>query len=120
MWTSLQHAIARFRALFTAFADDSELDQELDSHVTMLTDDNIRRGMTPDGARRAALLVVGSRESTKEQHRQARGLPFLETLVQDLRYTGRTLRRDSAFAIFAILIVGFGIGASCTIFSVVN
>jgi len=120
MWTPLQHALARFRALFTVTTLDSELEQELDAHVAMLTDDNIRRGMTPEEARRNALLSVGSRASTKELHREVRGLPFLETLAQDLRYTVRTLRRDSAFAVFAILIVGLGIGASCTIFSVVN
>jgi predicted permease len=76
--------------------------------------------MTEEEALRNAFLQVGSREATKELHREVRGLPFLETLAQDLRYTVRTLRRDSSFAIFAILIVGLGIGASCTIFSVVN
>lgn len=120
MWTPLQHAIARIRAFFTVSALDCEFDRELDSHVAMLIDENIRGGMAPDEARRAALLRVGARESTKELHRQVRGLPFLETFTQDLRYTFRTLRKDSAFAIFAILIVGLGIGVSCTIFSVVN
>jgi predicted permease len=120
MWTRLQHAIARFRALFTAADLDHDLDEELDSHVAMLTEENIRRGMSEEEALRSAYLQVGSRESTKQLHREVRGLPFLETLAQDLRYTVRTLRRDSSFAIFAILIVGLGIGASCTIFSVVN
>ena len=54
------------------------------------------------------------------QNRDTSGLPFLEVLKQDVRYAARTLRRDHGFAIFAILIVGFGVGASCTIFSVVN
>jgi predicted permease len=120
MWTPLEHIVARIRAIFAVSALDKELDQELESHVAMLTDENIRAGMSPEDARRAALIRVGGLESTKEQHREIRGLPFLETLVQDLRYTFRTLRRDSAFAIFAILIVGLGIGVSCTIFSVVN
>jgi predicted permease len=120
MWTSLEHTIARIRAIFTVSALDRELDQEIESHLAMLTDENIRRGMTPDEARRAALIRVGAGESTKELHREVRGLPFVETLAQDLRYTFRTLRRDSVFALFAILIVGLGIGASCTIFSVVN
>jgi predicted permease len=120
MWSPLEHFIARIRAIFMVSALDRELDQELESHVALMTDENIRRGMAPDEARRAALLRVGGRESTKELHREVRGLPFLETLGKDLRYTFRTLRRDSAFAIFAILIVGLGIGASCTIFSVLN
>src|SRR5580658_287341 len=120
MWTSLQHMLARLRAFFSVSELDRELDAELESHLAMLTDENIRRGMTPEEARRAAHLRVGARESTKELHREVRGLPFLETLMQDLRYTFRTLRRDAAFAVFAILIAGLGIGASCTIFSVVN
>src|SRR5580704_6557849 len=120
MWTPLEQALARIRAIFAVSALDKELDRELESHIAMLTDENIRRGMEPDEARRAALLRVGGRESTKELHREVRGLPFLETLAQDLRYTFRTLRRDFAFALFATLIVGLGIGASCTIFSVIN
>jgi predicted permease len=120
MWTSLQQMLARLRAFFSVSDLDRELDAELESHLAMLTDENIRRGMTPAEARRAAHLRLGARESTKELHREVRGLPFLETLMQDLRYTFRTLRRDAAFAVFAIVIAGLGIGASCTIFSVVN
>jgi predicted permease len=120
MWTPLEHIVARIRAYFAVSALDKDLEEELESHIALMTDENIRRGMAPEEARRAAILKVGGRESTKEQHRLQRGLPFLETLAKDLRYTGRMLRRDSGFAIFAILIVGLGIGASCTIFSVIN
>ena len=59
-------------------------------------------------------------QSTKEFHRESRGLPALDSILQDLRYTFRTLRRDAGFTTFAILIVGLGIGASSTVFSVVN
>jgi predicted permease len=120
MWSSLQGIIARIRALFTGTSLDRELDDELESHVTMLTDENIRRGMSPAEARRDALVRMGARESMKESHRELRGIPFIETLLQDLRYALRTLRRDAGFAVFAILIVGLGIGASCTVFSVVD
>jgi len=120
MWSNLQRWVARVRAFFSASALDGELDEELKSHAAMLTDENIRKGMSPDEARRDALVRMGARETSKEEHRALRGLPFVDTLTQDLRYTLRTLRRDAAFAAFAILIVGIGIGASCTIFSVVN
>ena len=120
MRSGFHRIIARFRALFSSSTLDRDLNQELDSHVAMLTDENIRKGMSPDEARRDALLRMGARESIKEQHRELRGLPFLETFMQDLRYALRMLRRDAAFAAFAILIVGIGIGASCTIFSVVD
>ncbi|MGA2809840.1 MAG: ABC transporter permease [Candidatus Acidiferrum sp.] len=120
MWTRLEHAVARFRALFTGVDLDHDLDEELDSHVAMLTEENMRRGMSEREALRSARLQVGSRASTKQLHREVRGLPWLETLAQDLRYTVRTLRRDASLAVFAILVVGLGIGASTTIFSVVN
>jgi predicted permease len=67
-----------------------------------------------------AHIKPGIVEQANEKYRDRRGLPWLESLIQDIRYTFRTLRKDRAFAIFAILIVGLGIGASCTIFSVVN
>jgi predicted permease len=116
----LDQLLARIRALFSKSEIDADLDQELESHIAMLADENVRSGMSPEDARRAALIRVGARESTKELHREVRGLPWLDTLAQDLRYTFRTLRKDLAFALFAILIVGLGIGASCTIFSVVD
>jgi predicted permease len=117
---SFSQLVARIRAFLNVSEIDGELDQELESHVVLLTDENIARGMAPDEARRAALLKLGGRESTKESHREVRGLPFLETLTQDLKYAFRTMKRDAAFVTFAILIIGLGIGASCTVFSVVN
>lgn len=56
MWTPLEHIIARIRAIFAVSALDKELDQELESHVAMLTDENLRRGMAPDEARRASRI----------------------------------------------------------------
>ena len=76
--------------------------------------------MSEDDALRAARIAVGNLEANKELHRDSRGLPLLDTLMQDLRYTLRTLRRDAGFTTFAMLIVEFGIGASATVFSVVN
>jgi predicted permease len=120
MSSSFSRFTARIRAFFSAEQLDTDLDQELESHAAMLAEENIRSGMSPEDARRAARIRLGASESTKQQHREERGLPFLDTLGQDLRYSIRTLRKDLGFALFAILIVGLGIGASCTIFSVVN
>jgi predicted permease len=120
MWTRLIEMTARVRALFRAGEMDREFDQELRSHLAMLEQDNIRRGMTPDEARRAARIRLGGAGSLQQQHREVRGLPFLETVLQDLRYTFRMFRRDTGFTTFAILIVGLGIGASSTVFNVVN
>jgi predicted permease len=115
-----REAAARVRAFFCKRPLDSDLDAELASHIAMATDDNIRSGMTPGEARRQAMLKFGGTEPAKELHRDARGLPWLDTVTQDLRYAFRTLRKDAAFTTFAVLIVAFGIGASSTVFSVVN
>ena len=111
---------ARIAALFRPRPLDADFEQEMDSHLHLLVEDNLRRGMTPADARREARMRLGSAASLRDQHREIRSLPFFETLLQDLRYTVRTLRRDAGFATFAILIVGLGIGAGSTIFSVVN
>ncbi|MEO7145399.1 MAG: ABC transporter permease [Bryobacteraceae bacterium] len=120
MFTQLRVWDKRIRAFFRTGGLDRDFDRELESHVALLAEDNMRGGMTPEDARRAALLRVGNLEANRELHREARGLPALDVLLQDLRYTFRTLRRDIGFTIFAILIAGLGIGASATIFSVVN
>src|SRR5688572_11656565 len=111
MWTRFHVMLARIRALFQTCAQDSDFDQELESHLTMLAEEKVSKGMVPDEARRAARLELGSSMQLREAHRHKRGLPVVETALQDLRYTFRTLRRDAGFAVFAILIAGFGIGA---------
>lgn len=113
-------AFLRLAAILRKRPLDGDFDEELAAHVALLTDENIARGMTPEEARRHALIELGGVEQTKELHRETRSLPFLESLGRDLRYALRTLRRDVGFATFTILIVGLGVGASCTIFSVVN
>jgi predicted permease len=99
---------------------DHDLDDELATHLDLLIEENMRRGLSPAEARRDARLRLGNITSLREQHRETRGLPFIDTLFQDLRYTFRILRRDTGFAFFAILIVGLGIGASAIVFSVLN
>ena len=111
---------SRVRAMFFKAKLDQDFDEEILNHIDLLAGENEKAGMPPYEALRQAMVRVGEREMLKEENRDTRGLPFLEVLGQDVRYAMRTLRRDYAFAIFAILIVGLGVGASCTIFSVVN
>src|SRR5207247_5767660 len=82
--------------------------------------DLVASGVAPDEARRRARLELGGVMQTKEALRDERGSRFFAALRQDLRYTLRTLRRDAGFTTFAILIVGLGIGASSTVFSIAN
>lgn len=112
--------LRRFGAIFRKPALDSDLDTELSSHIQMATDEFVQQGIPAAEARRRALLKLGGIEQTKELQRDARGLPVVETLLQDLRYALRTLRRDAGFATFCIVIIGLGIGASATVFSVMN
>ncbi len=99
---------------------DRDLDAELATHLELAIEENMQAGMSPDEARRRALVRLGGLEQSKEEHRDARGWPALESILQDLRYAARTLHRERGFAIFAILIIGLGVGASATVFSVLN
>jgi putative ABC transport system permease protein len=99
---------------------EREFEQELASHLDMATEDNLKRGMNAEEARREALLSLGGLNVTLERHREARGLPVLEAALQDVRYTVRMLRREPAFFTAAVLVMGLGIGANTAIFSVVD
>lgn len=120
MLSNLNRLLARLSALFKRTDLDRDLDIELETHLHLLVEENIRRGLSRKEAQRDARLKMGNMTSLREAHRDTRGLPIVETLLQDLRYTFRILRRDIGFALFAILIMGLGIGASSLIFSVVN
>jgi predicted permease len=93
---------------------------ELESHVAMDIDDGVRAGLSPEEARRQALIRLGGAEQTHQAYRERRGLPWMESFLRDLRYGVRTLAKHSFATAIAILSIGLGIGANATIFSMVS
>ncbi len=96
---------------------DTELTAEIEEHLRLQTEDNVRSGMRPDHARRAALLKFGSIESAKEQYRDQRGLPQLDSVLQDLRFALRSCRRRPGPIAVIILSLAIGIGLNTTLFT---
>ncbi|HTW77904.1 MAG TPA: ABC transporter permease [Terracidiphilus sp.] len=90
---------------------------ELESHIDLHTEDGIREGLTPEEARRRALIKLGGMEQTRQAHRERRTLPWIEDLLHDLRYGLRMMARNPGFAAVVTLTLAIGISASATVFT---
>src|SRR5258707_15824119 len=97
----IRASLARLLGTFVSSRRDRELAEELDSHLQLHIDDNVRAGMTPAEARRQALLKFGAMEAIKEQHRDRRGFPVVSHFAQDLRFAARLLRKAPGFSLTA-------------------
>jgi len=117
---ALRRFFRRLISWATSAQDEEILRAEIEDHIAMQTAENLRSGLSPVEARRQALLKFGNVEAVKEIYRDQRGLPFLETLISDMRHAIRRLRKAPAFACAALLTLALSIGANTALFGVIR
>lgn len=116
----LRQLLHRIFGIFGKRKLDQELDEEIQAHLDMQIEDNVRRGMTPEQARYAALRSFGGVDQIKEAYRDRRSLPIVETTLQDLRFAVRVLLRSPVYTLVVVLTLAIGIGANTAIFTLVD
>ncbi len=113
MWKSVRNFLRKDEA-------EQALDEELRSSIELLTEEKLRQGVPPAEARRQALIELGGIEQVKEEVRAVRGLPLLEAILRDIRFSVRNLVRVPGFTIAVIVTLGLALGANCAVFSLLD
>jgi predicted permease len=116
----LKRLLARIRNLVSHQSGDQRFLEEMEEHLSRQTEENLRSGMTPAEARRQAVLKFGAVEAIREQYHAEKSLPFIESVVQDVRYSTRILGKSWGFTSVAAISLALAIGANTTIFSVIK
>jgi hypothetical protein len=117
---SMRMLVSRLLAAFTSRRRDAELDAEMQTHLSLLADEHERRGLTRAEAERAARRDLGGVVQVREAYRDQRGMPFFESLAQDLRYALRMWRHSPGFNLAILVILTLGIGANSAMFTFVD
>src|SRR5687767_5430433 len=110
----------KFTSLFQREKLDTEMSEEMRTHLELQVRENLARGMSPDEARYAAQRSFGGVEQIKERLRDQRGSRWLEQFAQDCRYAARQIHRNPGFSAIVALSLGLGIGANTAIFSLLD
>src|SRR5262245_11357301 len=105
MKTAFRRFVSRAAGSFLRDRHDAELVDELNSHLDAHIADNVRAGMTPDEARRRALVALGGIAQTQEQHRSVRSIAWIDDAREDVRYAFRAARRSPGFALTALAVI---------------
>lgn len=116
----LRRFLTRVRNLMWQRSDDWRFLEEMEEHLSRQAEDNVRSGMAPAEARRQAVLKFGAVEAIREQYHAEKSLPFFESIIQDVRYSSRVLRKSWGFTLIAAISLALALGANTTIFSVMK